>query len=346
MKLLMTGDALGGVWTYTLELARSLRTHGIDTALAVMGGRLSTQQRREARRAGIVDLFANDVGLEWMRERWGELEEAGEWLLDVRTTVEPDLVHLNGYVHATLPWETPVVVVAHSCVYSWFEAVRGRRPPLEWEPYHAAVRRGLETADVVVAPTRAMLRALERQYAFRTPRVVIHNARAPVAARTKEPFVLAAGRAWDEAKNLAALERVSRRLPWDVRIVGPGSDRGPVDRIALDDLFGRASIYCAPARYEPFGLGALEAAHAGCALVLGHIESQREVWGAAAAYVDTDDDAALAAQLLELIEDERARNELARRAHVRARRYTPTAMAGQYAAVYAALCERTLEEVA
>ena len=33
----------------------------------------------------------------------------------------------------------------------------------------------------------------------------------------------------------------------------------------------RAAIFAAPALYEPFGLGILEAAAAGCALVLGDI---------------------------------------------------------------------------
>ena len=37
MKLLLTTDAVGGVWTYSLDLARALAPHGVETVLAVMG---------------------------------------------------------------------------------------------------------------------------------------------------------------------------------------------------------------------------------------------------------------------------------------------------------------------
>lgn len=54
-----------------------------------------------------------------------------------------------------------------------------------------------------------------------------------------------------------------------------------------------ASIYALPARYEPFGLTALEAALSGCALALGGIPSLRETWGSAARYVSPDKPAQL-----------------------------------------------------
>ena len=53
----------------------------------------------------------------------------------------------------------------------------------------------------------------------------------------------------------------------------------------LADWYARAAIYALPARYEPFGLSALEAALSGCALVLGDIPSLREIWGDAALFV-------------------------------------------------------------
>ena len=58
---------------------------------------------------------------------------------------------------------------------------------------------------------------------------------------------------------------------------------------ALARKMAEASIYALPARYEPFGLSALEAALSGCALVLGDIPSLREIWGPAAIYVPADD---------------------------------------------------------
>ena len=38
-RVLMTADTVGGVWTYALELARALAGFGVETTLAVMGGR-------------------------------------------------------------------------------------------------------------------------------------------------------------------------------------------------------------------------------------------------------------------------------------------------------------------
>jgi hypothetical protein len=54
---------------------------------------------------------------------------------------------------------------------------------------------------------------------------------------------------------------------------------GPLEASELAGWMHRAAIYALPARYEPFGLSALEAAQAGCALVLGDLSSLREVWG-------------------------------------------------------------------
>jgi glycogen synthase len=96
----------------------------------------------------------------------------------------------------------------------------------------------------------------------------------------------------------------------------------------------RAAIYALPARYEPFGLSALEAAQCGCALVLGDIPSLREIWGNAAIFVAPDDSAALEAAIGLLIRDEALRMNMARRAQARARRYTPSAMALRYRNAY------------
>jgi glycosyltransferase involved in cell wall biosynthesis len=105
----------------------------------------------------------------------------------------------------------------------------------------------------------------------------------------------------------------------------------------LAGWLGRASIYALPARYEPFGLSALEAALSGCALVLGEIPSLREVWGDAACYAPPGDTAALEETLLELIRNEALRREIASRAGRRALAYAPERMAQGYVAEYRAL---------
>jgi glycosyltransferase involved in cell wall biosynthesis len=99
----------------------------------------------------------------------------------------------------------------------------------------------------------------------------------------------------------------------------------------------QASIYALPARYEPFGQTALEAALSGCALVLGDVPSLREVWGAAALYVPPDDHAALQTALLQLIGDEVLRRRMAAKAKARALRFTPARMVDAYLSAYSGL---------
>src|SRR5215216_1784745 len=286
MRILMTADTVGGVWTYALELANALAPHGVEVELATMGRPLDHDQRAELARSAVADLHESAFALEWQQDPWDDVDRAGRWLLGLEDRVRPDLVHLNGYAHGCLPWQTPVVVVAHSCVLSWWEAVKGERPPPEWDRYRQTVEAGLRAAQAVVAPTQAMLDALSRHYSFRTTSLVIHNGRtfAP-AARDKEPFVLAIGRFWDEAKNVAALQRVRDDLPWPVVLLGSGSALGRLPAEQIASYLARASVFASPARYEPFGLSILEAGLAGCALVVGDVPSLREVWRDAAVFV-------------------------------------------------------------
>jgi glycosyltransferase involved in cell wall biosynthesis len=92
-----------------------------------------------------------------------------------------------------------------------------------------------------------------------------------------------------------------------------------------------SAVFCAPARYEPFGLAPLEAAAAGCALVLGDIGSLREVWEDAALFVEPDDPERLIAALTAALEDHVA---LGARALRQAARYTSARMAEEYADAY------------
>lgn len=347
----MTTDAVGGVWHYALELGRGLRAEGVEVVLASMGPRPSAAQRSEARRLGLA-LYESDHALEWMDSPWRDLERAGEWLLALEARHAPDVIHLNGYAHAALPWHAPVLVVAHSCVLSWWRAVRGVEAPAEWNRYRDAVAAGLHAASLVVAPTQAMLDALHEHYgAFAAfAGRVIPNGRCPAEfahPAQKQPFVLGVGRLWDEAKNAAALARVAADLPWPVRLAGdttsPEGRTPALPNVALlgwcaparlATLYASAALYAHPARYEPFGLSVLEAALAGCALVLGDIPSLRELWSDAAVFVAPDDPAALREALASLIEDSDRRRRLAARARMRALRFTAAQMTTRYLAAY------------
>ncbi|KYF85429.1 glycosyl transferase family 1, partial [Sorangium cellulosum] len=312
-SVLMTADTVGGVFSYAVELARALAEHGVRTSLATMGGPLSAAQREAIGRVPGLALFESAFRLEWMDDPWDDVARAGEWLLDIEERVRPDVVHLNGYAHGALGFRAPKLVVAHSCVLSWWAAVLGGEAPPQYARYRREVANGLASASAVVAPTQAMLDALRRHHGAlspfqRTRAVVIPNAADPerFAPRPKEDFILAVGRLWDQAKNVAALGEVAPHLPWPIRVAGsdihPGGGARPVPSLehlgvlspsGVAAALARASICAHPARYEPFGLSVLEAALSGCALVLGDIPSLREVWRDAALYVDPGDAGAL-----------------------------------------------------
>src|SRR5256885_9125891 len=61
--------------------------------------------------------------------------------------------------------------------FSWFAAVKGITPPAEWEQYQLEVSRGLSAADLVTAPTEAMLTALRTHYGAFTVAPAIHKDR-------------------------------------------------------------------------------------------------------------------------------------------------------------------------
>jgi glycosyltransferase involved in cell wall biosynthesis len=338
-RVLMTADAVGGVWTYALELARALAPHGIQTTLAVLGPSPTDDQLSAAADVPGLDLHAAPFQLEWMPDGWDDVRKSGEWLLQLAADAAPDVVHLNGYAHALLPWPAPAVVVGHSCVCSWSDAVGGGCDPAWLARYRDVVSAALDAAEWVVAPTGAMLGALRRHYGPLPRASVVPNGRDASRFRIgpKERLVLTAGRLWDRAKNVDAVRAVAGRLSWRVDVAGETAiGVGRLSPEAVADQLSRAAIFALPARYEPFGLLPLEAALSGCALVLGDIPSLREVWGDAAIYVDPDDRDRLQASLQRLIRDAHQLRHFAAQAWRRALTYTPARMADAYRAIYRA----------
>jgi glycogen(starch) synthase len=353
LRVLMTADTVGGVWTYALDLIEALRPLGVDVALATMGAPMTLAQSRAAAALGNCEVFESSFALEWMPEPWTDVDAAGDWLLALAALVRPQLVHINGFAHAALPFGAPVISVLHSCVCSWHRAVRGTDAGLEWSEYRRRAAAGLRAASASVAPTAAARTAILDALGVDVPCRVIWNGRATDArALPKESFVIAAGRLWDEAKGLADLEACAGVVRWPIRIAGPLSAPG-APSIArstppgakLDYLgvlppstlgwwMGRAAIYAHPARYEPFGLAIVEAALSGCALVLSDLPSLREIWGDAAAYVPVGDRDALARTIDALSFDPLQRSVLAARAQKRAQSLTPARMASTYRALY------------
>jgi len=342
-RVMMTTTPVGGVWTYALELSRALAERGVRVELATLGAPLSAAQWMEVREVPGLGLHES--------QDWHEGTDEDEWLLELEARLSPDIVHLHEHPRGALAWRAPSLVMLHTCPLVWWDAVKGGPAPERYARYRQEAARGLRGAGCVVAPSMAMLSAAERLHGpFGSTRVIPHARRAEsFLPDAKESFVLAAGRDWDEAGNLAMLEAVAPRLPFPVRIAGDTSRGSSVRSLGtlrpweLAGWMARAAVYAMPARYEPFGPSALEAALAGCALVLGDIPSLREVWGDAALFVHPDDEDGLADALRWLMLHPAERECRAGRARSRALTFTPRRMVDAYLDVYTALSVRPPE---
>lgn len=350
-RVLMTADTVGGVWQYTLLLAAALARRGVAVLVAASGPEPSPAQRQAAADIPGLVLHHRPYRLEWMPQCEGDLSRTDEWLMSLDQFFQPEVVHINGYAAAALPWRAPVIVVCHSCVRTWWQAVHGCDAPAEWQPYIRRVGEGLAAAEAVVAPSHAFLATIAAIYGSLPASAVVYNGRDPgeFASSHKKPVVFAAGRLWDSAKNMTLLDAVAPSLPWPVYMAGPvrdpahGRQAAPVNATPLGELAPRqmarwlasAAIFAAPARYEPFGLCVLEAALSGCALVLGDIPTLRELWSDAALFVDPNNAGDLEAAIRRLINNPELRSVLAAAAEERAQRYTAERMADGYLQVYA-----------
>ena len=351
IRLMMTTDAVGGVWTFATTLARALVDRGYEILLVTQGPRPSAEQIAMLSGVPGIELLQTDLMLEWQDPAGVDKPRAAAVLSDIAGEYDPDIVHLNGYRDAAHDWAVPTVVVAHSCVTTWAGACDARadfRAP-EWTTYRRAVRRGLGCADAWVAPTRVFRDEIAACYAPIPAGRMIHNGIDGLSERhtDKQRIVLGVGRLGDKAKQLDALTELAQSLNWPVRIAGSrlsektkptenGNCRllGGISHAAVRDEMQRAAIFVSPALYEPFGLSVLEAAQAGCALVLSDLPTFRELWSGAAAFVDRRDRGALRDTVRSLCTDGPRRAALQQAARDRAARYRITTTAQRYDALY------------
>jgi glycosyltransferase involved in cell wall biosynthesis len=339
LKVLMTADCVGGVWRYAMDLAKAAMAHGVEPTLAGLGPRPRAAQEREAFRAGIRLVWL-DAELDWVATGSPVLERAARLLDRVIEDFEPDVLHLNTPALAHLVASgVPCVATLHSCVASWWAAVRRTPLPQSWEWNRCHVEKGLRAASLVVVPTQGFASSLSAIYGPLPRLRVIHNGSAVsdpgVPSTPREPVVMAAGRWWDEAKNLAALRAAAPQVTWPIEIAGPlegpngsRSEAGPLRALgelsagACTARMARAALFVSPAIYEPFGLSVLEAARLGAALVLADIATFRELWDGAAVFFPARDPGHLAQSVNRLIDDSALREALAAKARERAANYS------------------------
>ncbi len=284
-----------------------------------------------------VTLVTTGFPLDWLATTQADLDQASHEL----AAIPADIALLHAPAFLRHRWPIPVAVMAHSCLATWFDAVRASPVPPDYAWRAHATAEGFARADAVAAPTAAFAAAIGRMHGL-DGITVIHNGRdaLPIPRRGRDRAILTAGRLWDDGKNAALLDRVAPRLSAPVRAAGPTSGPGTqahlpnlallgtLDEPGLAAAYASASVFASAALYEPFGLAVLEAAQAGMALVLSDIPTFRELWDGVARFVPAGDDAWVTA--LEAALDTPMPGVTARAA-----RYTTDAMADGTAALLA-----------
>ena len=374
----MTCDAVGGVWQYATDLAAGLAGEGVEVALAVLGplprhpdlepgsmsvpGAVPEIQAGSADRAWMpgqarhdgIEVFHPNLPLDWLAAGPEDVLAAARSIAALAAGHAADVVHLNSPALAAVPFPVPVIAAAHGCVGTWCAAL-GEEPGPDLAWHGELVGRGLRAADAVVAPSAAYAAAVQHRYGLAAAPQVVHNGRTTMGLPAVGPadHVLTAGRLWDRAKNTALLDAVAALIPVPLRaagpVIGPHGETavtrhlqllGTLSEAALATEYARAPILVSAARFEPFGLAVLEAAQAGCPLVLSGIDTFRELWTGAALFVAADDPADYAAAIARIRGDAGLRAHLGEAARIRAARYTPAAMTAGMLAIYRALLAR------
>lgn len=353
LRVLVTADAVGGVWQYSVDLARGLAGLGVDMVLAVMGPAPSEEQSRAAQAVPGLTLVDTGLALDWLAEDGAALRRAGEGIKRLADTHRADLIQLNtAALAAETEFEVPVVAVHHSCVATWWEQVQGSDLPEDFAWRTVLVGAGLHAADAVVTPTAAFGEMVRRRYGLPQAPRTVHNGRTPLTLPDSAPhdFVFTAGRLWDEGKNLGTLDGAAANLAVPMRAAGPleGPNGaavmfdnihclGNLEEEALARWLSARPVFVSAALYEPFGLAVLEAAAAGCPLILSDIPTFRELWHDVAVFVPPRDEEGFTRAIASLVGDDFERAVMGRAARERAARFTPDAMAAQMASIYRSL---------
>jgi glycosyltransferase involved in cell wall biosynthesis len=166
-----------------------------------------------------------------------------------------------------------------------------------------AARHGVAPGAYVLAagtlePRKNLLRLIRAHAALAAP------------LRAAHPLLIVGPRGWEEQEILRAAGSEGIRLAGFV----------PDDELAA--LYAGCSVFCYPSLYEGFGLPVLEAMAAGAPVVTSSVSSLPEVGGEAVAYVDPEDERAIAAELRRLLNSPAERTRLGELARERARGFS------------------------
>ncbi len=276
MRILMTTDTIGGVWTFTRELSAEFLKRDCAVAIASFGQLPSAEQKewveqQSNRWRDGFHFFALDAPLEWMTDNHKTYSAARRVVMSLMRDFQPEVLLSSQYCLGALPVDVPRILVAHSDVLSWAKACRpeGLEPSAWLEHYLSIVSAGISHADAVVAPTQWTLNALATSFVLPSETYLIPNGCTLPSARP-EPLrklqAVTAGRLWDAAKNLKILEKVDSSIPilvagaveCESSGVAPPSSRlrfqGNLGQAELLKLFRQSTIYICTSIYEPLDM--------------------------------------------------------------------------------------------
>lgn len=333
LRVLLTTDAVGGVWTYAIELAQGLQRLGVEVILAVLGPAPDETQRATA---AALRMIETGLPLDWLETDDAALDTAGVALAALAVAERVDVIHLNSpALAAGASFPVPVIGGCHSCVATWWRGVEGTELPPGLAVRAERLRRGYQACAALIAPSQAFAALTAAEYRH-LPRVVWNGRSQPPTMLTasRANVAITAGRLWDKGKRVALLDRAAGRMRHPVVAAGTPSSPGEAaigfDHLtmlgylqpeALATRLQQSAVFVSLAIYEPFGLAVLEAAQAGCALVLADIPTFRELWDGAALFLDPDDADAVTQSLDALLDDAAECARLGKLAEVRSLRF-------------------------
>jgi hypothetical protein len=350
-SVLMTSESTGDTWTFSRLLASGLSGLGVRVGLATFGPPVADSQKELIRAQGI-QLFESGWEVDSLPCFRRQLEDSADWLLDLEERFRPELVHLDGLIHASLPWRRPTLVTVHECLPARWKAVHGTSLPQQWDVYHDRIGMGVRAAGIVVASSSQTLQELRLHHgAFAAGRVIPHGWPTVEVQRTKHRgFIFTAAGVWDDAYGLRSLEIAAPFAIWPVFCAGAAvtstGERRPRPEVKnvcclgelteeeLEGWLDRSSIFFMPALYSDGQMSILRAAARGCPLVLGNHPALKEIWGDSAVFVRSDDPEAIRVALERLIMDERKRQVMSMKARERARELPASVMLATYCGAY------------
>src|SRR3954451_5331090 len=92
MRLMMTTDAIGGVWIFSVTLARALSEAGVEVDLVSIGPKPGDAQRDMLKDLRRVSLIETDLLLEWQDPAGNDISKAAAVLSALADRLAPDLI--------------------------------------------------------------------------------------------------------------------------------------------------------------------------------------------------------------------------------------------------------------